>query len=397
MNDVVIAGYLRTAFSRSRPNEPAKDWFHKLRADELLAKLLLPLIQQGGLKPEAVDDFIVGSAMGVGEQWTMGGRLPLLLANLPETITTKFIDHQCGSSLSAIQIGFMEIATGSAETVIAAGMEHMTRVPMGADNGIKINEHLFQDARYKHWDMDTGNNMGLTAEKLMAQSGFTREDMEKWALRSHQRAAQAQVDGFFDDEILPVAAEQTDGSILQVKKDQSVRSNTTLAALADLKPAYRETGNITAGTSSPLTAGAAAVLLMSRSTAMKNNIKPLATLRAFGVAGVQPALMGSGPVPASRKALQRAGLNVQDIDYWEINEAFSAVVLYCIKELGIDPEKINVRGGALAIGHALGASGARITGTLARILNMRHGRYGVATACIGGGQGIAVVIEREKQ
>jgi acetyl-CoA acyltransferase len=399
MREVVIAGFLRTAQSRSRPNDPPRDWFHKVRSDDLLAKLLPEVIKRTGVKAEEIDDFIVGSAIGVGEQWSYGGRFPLFLANLPQTIAAKFVDQQCGSAMAGIHIGFMEIAQGFADMVMVGGMEHMTRVAMGAsarpDGPISPNLRLFTDPSYKHWDMMTTMNMGLTAEKLFALSGLKKEDMDRWGVRSHQLAAKAQAEGFFKDEILPIEAEQGDGKMMVVDKDQAVRGDTTMEQLKDLKPAYKPDGVITAGISSPLNAAATSMILMSKETARKKGIKPLATIKSIGFAGVDPTIMGAGPVPASKKALASAGLQVKDIDYWEINEAFAIVPLYCIKELGINPDRVNVMGGGLAIGHPLGATGVRLVGTLARILKAKGGRYGVANACVGGGQGVATIIERE--
>jgi acetyl-CoA acyltransferase len=399
MREVVIAGFLRTAQSRSRPNDPPRDWFHKVRSDDLLAKLLPEVIKRTGVKAEEIDDFIVGSAIGVGEQWSYGGRFPLFLANLPQTIAAKFVDQQCGSAMAGIHIGFMEIAQGFADMVMVGGMEHMTRVAMGAsarpDGPISPNLRLFTDPSYKHWDMMTTMNMGLTAEKLFALSGLKKEDMDRWGVRSHQLAAKAQAEGFFKDEILPIEAEQGDGKMMVVDKDQAVRGDTTMEQLKDLKPAYKPDGVITAGISSPLNAAATSMILMSKETAKKKGIKPLATIKSIGFAGVDPTIMGAGPVPASKKALASAGLQVKDIDYWEINEAFAIVPLYCIKELGINPDRVNVMGGGLAIGHPLGATGVRLVGTLARILKAKGGRYGVANACVGGGQGVATIIERE--
>jgi acetyl-CoA acyltransferase len=399
MRNVVIAGYLRTAQSRSRPNDPPRDWFHKLRSDELLVKLLTELIKRTGINAEEIDDFIVGSALGVGEQWTYGGRFPIFLANLPNSIPAKFVDQQCGSSMAGIHIGFLEIAAGFADIVMVGGMEHMTRVPRGLaarEKGLVApNERLFTEPTYAHWDIMTSTNMGLTAEKLFAQKDFTKEDMDRWGLRSHQLAAKAQKEGFFKEEILPIEAEQADGSKIVVDRDQSVREDTTLEAMKDLKPAFKADGVITAGNSSPLNAGATSMILMSEETAKKKSIQPMATIRSIGFAGVDPTIMGVGPVPASHKALQKAGLNAKDIDYWEINEAFCIVALNCIRELGIDSERVNVMGGGTAIGHPLGATGIRLVGTLARILKAKGGRYGLATACVGGGQGVATVIERE--
>jgi len=399
MKEVVIAGYLRTAQSRSRPNDPARDWFCNMRADELLAKVLPELIDRVGIDAKEIEDFLVGCATGVGEQWAYGGRSPVFLANLPETIPAKFVDQQCGSAMAAIQIGFMEIAQNFADIVMIGGMEHMTRVPMGGtttDRGLVApNMSLFMDPKYQHWDMMTTMNMGLTAEKLFAQTDYTKEDMDQWGVRSHQLASQAQKDGFFDGEILPIDAPQADGSVMTVAKDQAVRDDATLEGMANLRPAFKKDGVITAGNSSPLNAAATSMMLMSKDTAKKKGIKPLATIRSIGFAGVDPTIMGYGPVPASRRALDAAGLKASDIDYWEINEAFCIVALNCIKELGLDPDRVNVMGGGTAIGHALGATGVRLTGTLARVLEAKGGRYGCANACVGGGQGVATIIERE--
>jgi acetyl-CoA C-acetyltransferase len=300
--------------------------------------------------------------------------------------------------MASIHMGFLEVATNNADIVMVGGMEHMTRVPMGlstTEGGlIAPNLALFSAPDYLHWDMMTTMNMGLTAQKLLAQSGLTREDMDKWSLRSHQLAAKAQSEGFFDGEILPIEAVQADGSVITVKTDQAVRADTTLEDLAKLSPAYRKDHQITAGNSSPLNAAASSMILMSKEAAQAKGIKPLATIKSIGFAGVDPTVMGAGPVPASQKALQKAGLQAKDVDFWEINEAFSIVALNCIKELGLDPDKVNVMGGAIAIGHALGATGIRLVGTLARVLEKKGGRYGCANACVGGGQGVATIIER---
>lgn len=399
MQEVVITGYLRTAQSRARPSDPSRDWFGMMRADDLLGQLAPELIKRTGIDPEEIDDFVVACATGVGEQWTYGGRFPLFLANLPKTVPSKFVDQQCGSSMAGIHVGFMEIATGNAEIVLVGGMEHMTRLPMGGQT-IKAgllapNPALFSAPQYRHWDMMTSLSMGHTAQKLFSQTDFTRRDMDEWALRSHELAAKAQAEGFFDGEIMPIKAPQVDGSVKIVDSDQAVRSDTTLEGLMSLKAAFQEGHEITAGNSSPLNAAATSMILMNKEKAKSKGIKPMATLRSIGFAGVDPTIMGAGPVPASKKALEKAGLGVSDIDFWEINEAFAIVALNCVKELGIDPDRVNVMGGGTAIGHALGATGVRLVGTLARILNLKDGKYGCANACVGGGQGVATIIERE--
>ncbi len=399
MREVVIVGYLRTAQSRSRPNDPGRDVFHKLRADDLLALLLPEVLERSNVEPKEVEDFLVGAAVGVNENWTYGGRYPVMLANLPETIPAKFVDQQCGSAMAGIHIGFMEIATGFADTVMIGGMEHMTRnygPNLRAKEGaISPNPRFLNDESMAHWDFKTFSNMGFTAEKLFSQTDFTREDMDRWGTRSHNLAEEAQKKGFFDAEIMPVTAEQADGSMMEVDKDMAVRHGTTLEGTGNLKPAFKEDGVITAGNSSPLNAAATSLILMSKEKARAKGLKPLATIRSIGFAGVDPTIMGVGPVPASRRALEAAGMAVKDIDYWEINEAFAIVALNCIKELGIDPDRVNVMGGGTAIGHPLGATGNRLVGTLARILELKDARYGLANACCGGGQGVATIIERE--
>jgi len=399
MREAVIAGYLRTAQSRSRPNDPDRDWFHKLRGDDLLSKLLPELLKKIGVSAEEIEDCITGAALGVSENYTYGGRLPVYLSNFPDTVAAKYVDQQCGSSMAAVHIGAMEIMLGYADIVVAAGMEHMTRVPMGQafrkEGHAKINMRLLEEERYAHWDLRNAMNMGMTAEKLFSQRSFSREEMDRWAKRSHDLTVKAQREGFFDGEILPIEAEQADGSVMIVKKDQAVRENVSLEGLAKLKPAFKENGVITAGNSSPLNAAASSILLMSKEKAHEKGIQPLATIRSIGFAGVDPTIMGVGPVPASNRALKSAGLEVKDIDYWEINEAFTIVALNCMKELGIQPDRVNIKGGGTAIGHPLGATGARLIGTLARILNEKGARYGCANACCGGGQGVATIIERE--
>jgi len=399
MHEVIIAEYLRTAQSRSRPAAPEKDWFHQLRADELLARLLPAVLERCGVDSTEIDDLVVGSAIGVSEQWTFGGRTPVFLAGLAETVAAKFIDQQCGSGLAAIQVGFMEIATGCAQMVLACGMEHMTRVPIGptlfASGAMSVNPELYSAERYRCWEMATTMNMGLTAEKLAAATGISREEMDRWAVRSHQRAAEAAASGFFAGEILPIATSLPDGTPFTVERDQAIRPETDLAGTAALKAAFIQGGTVTAGNASPLSAGAAAMLLASREQAVEHGLRPLASIRSVGIAGVDPTLMGTGPVPAARKALAQAGLRPEEIDVWEINEAFSVVVLNAIRELGIDPKRVNIHGGGIALGHPLGATGIRLTGTLARILEERGERYGCAAACIGGGQGIAIVLERK--
>ena len=399
MEEAVIVDYLRTPFSRSRPREPERDAFNSLRMDDLAGRLVQEIIKRTKINPEEIGDVITGTAMPVLEQWLYGGRTINFLAKLPFNVPAQGIDRQCVSSMSTIHQGAMEIMLGYSDIVISCGIEHMTHIPALGGGGqgqvpVQPNPRLFSE-EYKEWDLMTAMNMGLTAEKLFAETTFTREDMDKWALKSHQMAAKAVEEGFFKGEILPVEAVQADGAKKVFDTDLSIRANTSMEALAQLQPSFKPDGQITAGNSSPLNAGACAMMLMSKKKANKLGLKPLAKIISMGWAGVDPTVMGKGPVPSSRMALEHAGLKAKDIDFWEINEAFVIVALYAMKELGIDPEKINVKGGATAIGHPLGASGTRLVGTCARILNVEKGKYGLATACVGGGQGAATILERE--
>ena len=401
MREAVIVAYLRSAFSRSRPREPERDVFNGLRMDAVSGTLIKELIKKTKVKPEDINDVLTGTAMPVGEQWTYGGRTPIFEAELPFEVPGEQIDRQCGSSMSTIHLGAMEIMLGYSDVVISCGIEHMTHIPMALPNEDprailrQPDPRFVTDERFKKYDFLTAMNMGLTAEKLFAESGLTREDMDKWALRSHQTAAKALEEGYFKDEIMPIEVTLADGKKQVIDRDMAIRADTTLEGLAGLRPAFTPDGQITAGNSSPLNAGATSMMLMSKEKAKEYGLKPLATIVSCGWAGVDPSVMGKGPVPASKMALKHAGLDVKDIDFWEINEAFCVVALYAIRQLGIDPEKVNIKGGATAIGHPLGASGTRLVGTLARILNLEGGTYGLANACIGGGQGAATIIKRE--
>lgn len=394
MRNVVIGSYGRTPFSRARPRDPQKDPLADLTGEELLARIVPQLLTQARVEGREIDDFIIGCALGVGEQWTFGGRTSSLLCGLPAEVPAKFIDMQCGSGMAAIQHGFMEIATGQAEIVLVCGMEHMTRVPVGPklfeQGHMSVNPKLMR--RTEAWDMLTGMNMGLTAELLAEKQGYTREQLDDFAIRSHQLAAAAFDRGFLQAEIMPLAAEgESDRPGFAV--DQGIRRDTCLEDLAELKTVFKADGLITAGNSSPLTVGAAAMVLMSEDLAKSRGLVPTARILATATAGVRPELMGTGPVPASQKALRHTGLKIKEIDCWEINEAFSVVVLHAAEQLGLNLEQINIHGGALAIGHPLGATGIRLVGTLARTLKLTEKRRGCATACVGGGQGIATIIE----
>ncbi len=398
MEEAVIVSYLRTPFSRARPREPERDAFNSLRMDDLAARLVQEMIKQTKINPAEIGDVLTGTAMPVLEQWLYGGRVINFLAKLPFNVPGQGTDRQCVSSMSTIHQGAMEIMLGYSDIVISCGIEHMTHIPTlgGGERQVPVEPNpRFITEEFKEIDIMTTMNMGLTAEKLLSETNFTREDMDRWAMKSHQMAAKAVQEGFFKGEILPVEAVQADGTKKAFDTDLSIRADTSLEALAGLKPSFKQDGQITPGNSSPLNAGATAIMLMSKKKAQKLGLKPLAKIISMGWAGVDPTVMGKGPVPSSRMALEHAGLEVKDIDFWEINEAFVIVALYTMKELGIDPEKVNVKGGATAIGHPLGATGTRLVGTLARILNVEKGKYGLATACVGGGQGAATILERE--
>jgi len=404
---VVIVGYLRSAFSRARQKDPEKDVFNNIRADKLGGLVAKELIQRSGIKPENIDEVIVGAARAEGEQFTWGGKLTSFLAGIPTSVAANYVDRQCASSLTAVDNGAMEIMCGFSDVVLSIGVEHMTHMPIGAMSGSYKGKpvfgpnafphpDLYDDPQYQFLNLQASFDMGGTAERLGRLAGNNRDEMDQWSYRSHHLAAQAIKEGYFKNEILPIEGTTPDGQKIIIDVDQAVRGDTTLEQIKQLKPAFSADGMITAGNSSTVNTGASAILLMSREKANQFGLKPMASIVSMGWAGVDPTLMGMGPVPSVRKALQVAGLTVQDIDFWEINEAFAVVPLYAIKELGINPDRVNVKGGAVAIGHPLGATGNRLVGTLARVLNLEGGKYGVATLCIGGGQGAATVIKNEQ-
>ena len=394
LENVYLVAFARTAFTRFSRKEPQKDDFWDLRPEEIAAVPVRAILEKTGVKPEAVEDLLTGTALPVGEQWLYGGRHVVFAAKLPYTIPAAHIDRQCASSITTAAMGAMEVATGMADVVIAGGVEKMSKNPMYDNPHVEINSKFLADEEYvRLYNLPVGYVMGLTAERLAEVSGIKREEMDAWSLRSHKKATEAYERGYFKEEIVPVVVEK-EGQKRIVDRDQAVRPDTSLEALAKLPPAFKPDGVITAGNSSPLNSGAAYVMLASGEAVKKYGLQPLAKVRAVAFAAVPPEVMGMGPVPASRKALEKAGLTVKQIGRWEINEAFAVVTLYAIRELGIDPELVNTRGGAIAIGHPLGATGARIIGTLARQLQLDGVDYGVATLCVGGGQGAAVVLER---
>ena len=391
--DVYVADYLRVPFSRSRPSQPERDVYNSVRMDQALSLLIKKLLERTTFKPEEIGDVITGCAFQTGENWLYGGRHPVLLAGLPVTVPGVAMDRACASSMNAAASGAMEIMTGNSEVVLAGGMEHLTHVPMTNNPALAPNTRLLTRPEYMRYGMSTGYSMGLTAEKLAEEEGFTREAMDGYSMDSHLKASKAIDEGWFSGELLPMKVEVS-GEEKVIDADQSVRRDTTMEQLAKLSPSFRAGGLITAGNSSPLNAGASMVVLASKEKLEEHGVEPLARVVSMGWAGVDPSVMGKGPVPASQKALAKAGVKADQIDRWEVNEAFAVVVMYAIRELGLDPTRVNVHGGAIAIGHPLGASGARLVGTLARELRNSKKQRGVATLCVGGGQGYAMVLER---
>ncbi|MCC5882430.1 MAG: acetyl-CoA C-acyltransferase [Halomonas sp.] len=395
MTVAYLVDYGRSAFTRAHPRKPEVDGWAETRSDALLARVIDGLLDRSGLDPQVVKDLSVGCALPVKEQWSFGGRYPLWLSRHlgphGRVCASRQIDQQCGSGLAAMRSATREIQAGAVSVAIAGGMENMTRVPMGPalfKEGVLTSPGVLGDATWL--DIDVALNMGITAERLAQAAGIERHEMDAFALESHHRAARAEADNHFDGERLALA--NPAGEVIE--RDANIRPETSLERLAGLDPIFLEGGRITAGNSSPLTSGAAAAVLMSQDAVSRHGATLMARIVAFADVGVAPEHMGAGAAAAAEQALARAGLVASQIDFWEINEAFAAVPLHAIHTLGLDPDRVNVWGGALALGHPLGATGVRLAGTLARILTQRGGRYGCATACIGGGQGIAMVLEK---
>lgn len=372
----LISAYARTPFHFARKGALAQ-----VRPDTLAAELLKDLVQRTGIAPATLDDVIAGCAYPEGAQGNNIARIASLLAGLPHEVGGMTVNRFCGSSMSAVHIAAAQVEAGLGEAFLCLGVESMTMVPQG---GLTFSPHpvLYEET-------DAYIAMGDTAENVAERYAVSRTDQEQLAFESHRKAAAARAAGLLRSEIVPITL--ADGQV--VAEDGCIRPGTSLEALAGLKPAFRDTGTVTAGTSSPLTDGAAAVLVTSEAYAARHGLAPLARIVAMATAGVDPAFMGIGPIPASRKALERAGITAADLDVVEINEAFASQALACIRELGLRPETINLDGGGLAIGHPLGATGARITGKAAALLQRQGGRYALATQCIGGGQGIATVLQ----
>jgi len=380
----VVIDCVRTPIGRSHKE---KGWFRDVRSDDLAVACIKALVERTGIDPNEIEDVILGNTQQTGEQGLNAARAIGLMAGLPVATGGATINRLCGSSLQALNQASHAIAAGFEDVQIVGGLEHMQHLPM--DHGLDLNPKLFQRTS------KGALMMGVTAEFLAQTQDISRADQDAFALRSHQRAAAAHAAGEFKREIVPLYARDEEGNRFLATGDQCVRPDASLESLAALEPAFMpKVGTVTAGNSSPLNDGAAALLIMSADKAKSLGQKPLVRVRATAVAGVEPCVMGTGPVPAVQKALKRAGLTLKDIDLIELNEAFASQALACIRTLGLDENKINVRGGAIAIGHPLGASGARISTTLINNMVDRGTNLGLATMCIGLGQGIATVFER---
>lgn len=376
MRNVVIAAYARSPFTLAR-----KGALTKVRPDDLTAQVVKALVERSGVDPKAIEDVIVGCAFPEGEQGLNVARLISFLAGIPQEAAGTTVNRFCGSSMQSIHQAAGAIQMNAGEAFICAGVESMTRVPMGGFNTLP-NPKLLQDYPQAYV------SMGITAENLAKKYSIDRAAQERMAVESHRKAAAAQQAGKLKDEIVAII----DGNN-RVELDGCIRPDTSAEGLAGLNPAFDQAGTVTAGTSSPLTDGASATLVCSEDFAKAHGLKPLARIKSVAVAGCAPELMGIGPVPATEKALKRAGLSLKDIDIIELNEAFAAQALACVKQADYDMSKVNIDGGAIALGHPMGATGARITGKAASLLKREGKQFALATQCIGGGQGIATVLE----
>ncbi len=376
MKNVVIAGYARSPFTLANKGE-----LIKVRPDEMTAQVVRGLIEKTGVDKNDIEDVIIGSAFPEAEQGLNVARNISFLAGIPKTASATTVNRFCGSSMQAIHMAAGAIQMGAGEVFICGGIESMTRVPMGGFNPAP------HPGLYKEYP-EAYISMGITAENLANQYKISRQEQEEMAVESHARAAAARAAGKFSDEIIPIVQ----GNI-RVEQDGCIRPETTLEKLATLKPAFDANGSVTAATSSPLTDGASATLVCSEEYADANGLTKLARIKSIAVAGCGPEVMGIGPVPATKKALERAGLTLKDMEIIELNEAFAAQSLAVLKEAGMNYDITNIDGGAIALGHPMGATGARITGKLASLMQREGKSLGLATQCIGGGQGIATILE----
>lgn len=376
MKKVVVAGYVRSPFTPAKKGELAT-----VRPDELAAQVVRALVAKVGLPAEDIEDLLLGCAFPEGEQGFNLARLVGLMADLPRSVSGATINRFCGSSMTSVHIAAGAIQMGAGEAFICAGVESMTRVPMMGFNPMPNPEFA---GRMPGAYM----GMGDTAENVAAKWEISRGEQEEFAIRSHAKAAAARDAGKYADELVAITGRKG-----VVSADGCIRAETTAASLADLKPCFNAAGVVTAGTSSPLTDGASAVLVCSEDYAKRHGLDILAAIKSIAVCGCDPEIMGIGPVGATLKALSRAGIEAAQLDVVELNEAFASQSIACMRELKLSPEQVNLDGGAIALGHPLGATGARIVGKAASLLKREKGKFALATQCIGGGQGIATILE----
>mgnify|MGYP000973060819 FL=1 len=398
MKDVFVCAAVRTPIGRLRGA------LSSVRPDDLAAHVIAKLLERARVPGEAVDEVVFGCANQAGEDNRNVARMALLLAGLPQSVPGYTVNRLCASGLEAAIQGARAIALGEADVVVAGGVESMSRAPWVMPKP----EVAFPSGGVQVYDTSLGwrfpnprmealfplEQMGETAENVAERYRISREDQDRFAYESHRRAVAAWEEGRFDDEVVPVRVPQRRGEPLVAARDEGPRPDTSVEKLAALPPVFRKGGTVTAGNSSSLNDGAAAVLLASEEGVRKLGLSPMARFLGGAAAGVDPRFMGIGPVPAVRKLLSRLGIALADVDRVELNEAFAAQALACIRELGLDPERVNPNGGAIAIGHPLGCSGARILTTLVHELRRSGGRYGLATMCVGVGQGVAALVER---
>ncbi len=387
MKRAVVVDAVRTAMGKSKNGS-----FRNVRAEELSAALMEAVLDRNpSVNPSEIEDIIWGCVQQTLEQGYNIARNAALLTRIPKSVSAQTVNRLCGSSMTALHMATQGIISGMGDIYLVGGVEHMGHVPM--THGVDFNPAFSKVAA------KASGSMGLTAEMLATMHKVSREDQDKFALRSHQKAYEANKSGRFKDEIVPVEGHDENGVPYLVREDEVVRPDANLEALGSLRPVFNPRGgSVTAGNSSALSDGASCLLVMSEEKAKELGLEPLAYVKSMASAGCDPSIMGYGPVPASQKALKRAGMNVEDVDLWELNEAFAAQSLPVLKDLGLlekAEERVNVNGGAIALGHPLGCSGARIVGTLLHEMRKRDLKTGVATMCIGLGQGVATVFERE--
>ncbi len=390
MNDIVIAGAVRTPIGSFNGS------LSSLAAHQLWQVVIAEALRRANVDTKEVTEVVLGQILTAG-QGMNPARQAAIAAGVPQEATAYAINQVCGSGLRSVALGYQAIRTGDSSIVVAGGQESMSRAPHCAHlrNGVKMGDMQFVDTMIKDglWDAFNGYHMGNTAENVAQRWQITREQQDELAQRSQARAEAAQKSGRFKDEIVSVKVPSRKGDVV-VDTDEYPKHGTMVEVLSKLRPAFDKNGTVTAGNASGINDGAAAVVLMTADEAQRRGIKPLARIVSWATAGVDPALMGSGPIPASRLALKRAGWRVEDLDLIEANEAFAAQACAVNKDLGFDPEKVNVNGGAIALGHPIGASGTRILVTLLHELKKRNAKRGLATLCIGGGMGIAMCVER---